>query len=49
MFPFAITPFGDLICEKGGKVVYWFHEEDKIYNIASSLEEFLNMLYIQEE
>ena len=49
MFPFAITPFGDLICEKGGKVVYWFHEEDKIYNIASSLEEFLNMLYIPEE
>ena len=45
MFPFALDPFGNLICLKNGKVVLWLHETKKIEFVASNFTEFLNKLY----
>lgn len=45
IIPFGITPNGDLICSKAGKIVYYDHETDKIIPISGSLTDFLNSLY----
>ena len=52
VLPFARDSFGNLICMKDGKVVFWDHEldygeddEDGIEPIADSLPEFLEMLH----
>lgn len=45
LFPFGNDPAGNLICLKGGKVVFWNHETDTLEIIASSVSEFLAKLY----
>lgn len=45
--PFGIDPFGNYICYHtgNGSILFFDHEEDRLDEIASSLEEFLGQLY----
>ena len=45
LFPIANDPFGNLICLKEGRIVYWLHEDDSIEPIADSFTDFLLSLY----
>lgn len=45
LFPFANDPFGNFICFKDGRVVYWLHENNIIEPVANSFTDFLEMLY----
>ena len=43
--PFGTDGFGNLICEKAGKIYFWSHEADQMEFIAESLNDFLAMLH----
>lgn len=45
--PFGIDPFGNYICYNttDKSIMFFDHEEDSLEKVASSLEEFLGMLY----
>ena len=45
--PFGIDPFGNYICYNttDKSILFFDHEEDSLEKVASSLEEFLGMLY----
>lgn len=43
--PFGTDGFGNLICEKAGKIYFWSHETERMELIAESLDEFLAMLH----
>lgn len=45
--PFGIDPFGNYICYNttDKSIMFFDHEEDSMEKVASSLEEFLGMLY----
>ena len=43
--PFAESAFGNLICMKGDRVVFWEHEEDDYIPVADSLSAFLELLH----
>ncbi|MGC6248227.1 SMI1/KNR4 family protein [Bisgaard Taxon 45] len=45
LLPIASTPSGDLVCLHENKIVYWYHETDRVEYLASSFREFLNSLY----
>ena len=45
LFPFGNDPAGNMICLKGGKVVFWNHETDALEFVADSISEFLAKLY----
>jgi SMI1 / KNR4 family. len=45
MLPFGTDGFGNLICMKGKKVIFWRHESDTVALVADSLTAFLNMLH----
>lgn len=44
-FPFALDPFGNVLCLKEGKVILWLHETGEIENAADSFTELLKKLY----
>lgn len=43
--PFGTDGFGNFVCVRDSKIVFWNHELDIVENIADSLSEFLNMLH----
>lgn len=44
--PFAITEFGDVICESKEHAIYLYkHELDEFDYVAVNVEEFINKLY----
>lgn len=45
LFPFANDPAGNLLCFKGGAVVYWLHEDNSILKVANSFTQFIAKLY----
>ena len=47
IIPFGIDPFGNYICynTNDNSIVFFDHEEDSTETVASSLEDFLKMLY----
>ncbi len=45
LFPIANDPFGNLICYKDEKLVYWLHEDNSVQFIANSFTQFLSKLY----
>lgn len=47
IIPFGIDPFGNFICynTNNKSIVFFDHEEDRLEEVASTLEEFLNKLY----
>ena len=48
IFPFGIDSFGNYLCfcdESTFTVAFYFHEEDRFVNLASSFSQFLQSLY----
>ena len=47
ILPFAVDPFGNYICYNvnDGTIVFFDHEENSISIIATSLKDFMSMLY----
>jgi hypothetical protein len=45
LIPFAEDPGGNFFCFSNHKVVFWEHEEDKIYPVADTFEDFLKMIF----
>lgn len=47
IFPFAIDSFGNYICMdlKENEVVFWDHEENKVYSTGKDLDMFMENLY----
>ena len=45
MLPFGTDGFGNIICMKDDKVVFWSHETEDTKIIANSLDDFLEMLH----
>lgn len=43
--PFAESAFGNLICMKDDRVVFWEHEEGDYIPVADSLSDFLELLH----
>lgn len=44
--PFAITPFGDVLCMKKGEKIYiLMHETDEFDYVCNNLDEFFKKLY----
>lgn len=45
LFPLANDPFGNLICLKDNKIVFWHHETGVSEYLANSFADFLSSLY----
>ncbi|MCM1297850.1 MAG: SMI1/KNR4 family protein [Muribaculaceae bacterium] len=43
--PFATDGFGNLLCEKGGKIFFWRHETEEFDPVADSIGELLGLLH----
>lgn len=43
--PFGTDGFGNLICERDGRIYFWSHETDQMELVAESLDDFLAMLH----
>jgi hypothetical protein len=44
LIPFACDPAGNYYCLKGGKVVYYSHEDNDVVDVAKSFAEFLGKI-----
>ena len=45
LIPFALDPFGNVICAENEKIVFWDHETKETEHAANSISEFMNQLY----
>jgi hypothetical protein len=45
LFPFASTPFGDVLCVKNNKILLWCHETDNVRFISNTFTDLINSLY----
>ena len=43
--PFATDGFGNLLCEKAGKICYWNHETEEIVPVAGAVSALLELLH----
>lgn len=43
--PFATDGFGNVLCEKGGKIFFWSHETECLEPVADSIAELLALLH----
>lgn len=43
--PFATDGFGNVLCEKEGKIFFWSHETESLEPVADSVTELLNLLH----
>lgn len=43
--PFATDGFGNVLCEKKGKIFFWHHETECLEPVADSIAELLDLLH----